>query len=85
MAAANAQVPDSDDEELGVPLGQQPAASSASVPVTTNPFPLNSPAGSPTNDDPARALGAVGSNDAIAFKHSLESESVKIQMFSKDF
>ena len=56
MAAANAQVPDSDDEELGVPLGQQPAASSASVPVATNPFPLNSPAGSPTNADPARAI-----------------------------
>ena len=56
MAAANAQIPDSDDEELGMPLGQQPAASSASVPVATNPFPLNSPAGSPTNADPARAI-----------------------------
>ena len=56
MAAANAQVPDSDDDELGVPLGQQPAASSASAPVATNPFPLNSPAGSPTNADPARAI-----------------------------
>ena len=56
MAAANAQVPDSDDEELGVPLGQQPAASSTSVPLGTNPFPLSSSAGSPTNGNPSRAI-----------------------------
>ena len=51
---------DSSDEELGVPAQPaQPAdgaASSASIPIATNPFPLVSPAGSPAHVDPNRAL-----------------------------
>ena len=51
---------DSSDEELGMPAQPaQPAngaASSTSIPIAANPFPLVSPAGSPVHVDPNRAL-----------------------------